>query len=115
MIWPESKFVGITYQEKTELNEKGEWHNEVVRRLELPEYKNKEATLNFSHTEGQFTFTITDQGSGFEPENYLEMDPARAYDSHGRGIYMARLMSFDNIEFLKNGSQVVATVFIDKE
>ena len=34
------------------------------------------------------------------------MDPSRAYDSHGRGIYMARLISFENILYQNNGTQV---------
>ena len=106
--------LGITYQDKTQLNEKGEWHDEVLRRLELPEYKDKVATLEFLNTGDKFTFTITDQGSGFEPGNYLEMDPARAYDSHGRGIYMAKLMSFDHIEYRQNGTCVVASVHVEK-
>lgn len=43
--------------------------------------------------------TITDQGEGFAWERYLEMDPSRAFDTHGRGIAMARMISFDSVEY----------------
>lgn len=104
--------LNISYQEKTELNETSSWHDEIIRRLALPEYKNKYATLEFVQENDKVTITITDQGKGFKHENYLTMDPERAYDSHGRGIYMAKLMSFDQIQYANNGTQVIATAAI---
>ena len=105
--------LNIGYEEKSALNEQGGWHDEILRRLESSEYKDKYATLDFLQSESNISFTITDQGKGFKHENFLEMDPARACDSHGRGIYMAKLMSFDRIEYQKNGTCVVASLSID--
>ena len=43
-----------------------------------------------------------------------ELDPACALDTHGRGIAMARMMSFDELEFLGNGDTVRAGVLLDR-
>ena len=78
--------LGISYEEKTRLNALGEWESEVERRLKL------------------------DQGAGFEWENYLDLSPDRAFDSHGRGIAMARSISFGQIEYRGKGNEVSVTV-----
>ena len=38
------------------------------------------------------------------------MSPERAFDTHGRGIAMARMLSFDEIEYQSSGNQVVARI-----
>jgi hypothetical protein len=53
---------------------------------------------------------IRDQGQGFDWTPYLDFDPERAFDPHGRGIAMARLSSFDDLEYLGDGNEVLATV-----
>jgi len=51
-----------------------------------------------------------DQGAGFDWQSYLEMSPDRAFDSHGRGIAMSRMLSFVALEYTGNGNTVCATV-----
>ena len=41
---------------------------------------------------------ITDEGQ-VRLAAVPDMDPARAFDTHGRGIAMSRMISFDAIEF----------------
>lgn len=107
--------LGITYEEKSHLNKEGRWHEEVLQRLIMPEYKDRFATLHYQHENNKFIFTITDQGQGFDPEQYFEMDQNRIYDTHGRGIYMAKLISFDGIEYQNNGTRVIATVSVKSD
>lgn len=38
------------------------------------------------------------------------MSPERAFDNHGRGIAMARLLSFDQLDYNAVGNEVVAVV-----
>ena len=102
--------LGITYEEKTTLNESGQWEEEVRRRLALPENAGKYVELVMERSGGELRFTIRDQGPGFEYEKYLEVSPHRAFDNHGRGIAIARAMCFDRVEYRGNGSEVVATV-----
>ena len=63
-----------------------------------------------SEKKNRIRFVILDQGAGFEWENYLDLCPDRAFDSHGRGIAMALSISFDQIEFRGNGNEVSVTV-----
>jgi len=59
---------------------------------------------------GELTFVIRDQGAGFDWQGYLEMSPERAFDTHGRGIAMSRMISFDNLEYRGRGNEVKAVI-----
>lgn len=102
--------LSIGYKEKTRLIEAGQLEDEIVRRLAAPEYAAKEAELVVERGGGQVSFLIRDQGSGFDWRGYLEMSPERAFDTHGRGIAMSRLLSFDRIEYRGSGNEVLALV-----
>jgi CheY-like chemotaxis protein/anti-sigma regulatory factor (Ser/Thr protein kinase) len=102
--------LGITYEEKSRLSKSGEWENEIIHRLALPRYKHKYATIKFNRSDNEITFLIIDQGSGFDWQQYMEISPQRAFDSHGRGIAMANSISFNKIEYLGNGNKVCVTV-----
>jgi len=102
--------LGITYDDKSELLANGAWMDEVARRLELPENRAKRVDVEFSRGDDELRFTIRDRGNGFEWTRYLEIDPRRAFDRHGRGIIMARHVSFSSIEYRGAGNEVVATV-----
>ena len=102
--------LGITYEEKGELKENGTWQEEVERRLQLPEYSGREVSIDIVQDNSEIKFTITDQGDGFDFSSYLEMDPDRAFDNHGRGIAMSRMLSFDSLEYQGSGNSVIASV-----
>jgi DNA-binding response OmpR family regulator len=102
--------LGITYDEKSALLEEGSWAAEVSRRLTLPENRTKRVDVRFDRGHDELRFTICDRGSGFEWTRYLDIDPRRAFDRHGRGILMARHVSFSAIEYRGCGNEVVATV-----
>lgn len=102
--------LGITYEEKSALNGARSWELEVRRRAALPENAEKRVELSIERRDGELRFTIRDQGPGFDYQNYLDIHPQRAFHNHGRGIAMARAMSFDRVEYRGNGNEVVATV-----
>lgn len=102
--------LGITYDEKSELLAGGAWDAEVARRLGLPENRHKRVDVRFTREDEEIRFTITDRGNGFEWRRYLEIDPRRAFDRHGRGILMARHVSFASLEYRGSGNEVVAIV-----
>ena len=102
--------LGITYDEKSALLVDGGWAQEVARRLTLPENVNKRVDVRFARGDDELRFTICDRGNGFEWARYMDIDPRRAFDRHGRGILMARHVSFSSIEYRGTGSEVVATV-----
>ncbi len=102
--------LGIGYDEKTKLNANNEWEREVSRRLDLPLNKDKYVSIEFSRDMNEIKFLIADQGTGFDWEQYMEISPKRIFDSHGRGIAIANLISFDQLEYLDTGNKVSVTV-----
>jgi CheY-like chemotaxis protein/anti-sigma regulatory factor (Ser/Thr protein kinase) len=102
--------LGISYEEKGRLREEERWSEEVAARLADPAYAGREVTVVYRRDDDEIRVRIQDQGDGFEFQRYLEMDPARAFDSHGRGIAMARMLSFDTIDYLGRGNEVEVSI-----
>lgn len=102
--------LGISYEEKARLKREDAWEAEVARRLALPELRERRVFVAMRRDASGINFTICDQGEGFDWHRYLAFDPARAFDPNGRGIAMARAMSFDSLDFLGNGNTVRAHV-----
>ena len=106
--------LAITYAEKGELLRNGSWQHEVDARLNRPEYAGRQVEVHFERQAEQIRVRITDQGDGFDWAAYLDFSPQRACDVHGRGIAMARTLSFDRIEYQGKGNTVVAEVNIGR-
>lgn len=102
--------LNIGYKRKSLLLEMGKWLEEIEERLRLPEYVKRKARIVFQETEDEIRFSIRDEGAGFDVEKYLEIDPDRAVNTHGRGIVVARAVSFDRLEFVPPNNVVVATI-----
>jgi len=102
--------LGIDYAEKTRLKLEDAWELEVQRRLSVPEYAGRRATVLFERGAEELVFTVSDEGGGFDWRRYLEFEPERAFDPNGRGIAMARNFSFDRLEYRGPGNVVVASV-----
>lgn len=102
--------LGICYAEKGDLMLAGTWLDEIQRRLQLPEYRDRYAEVRFQRQADTLDFTIQDQGEGFNWRDYLDFSAERAFDLHGRGIAMARSLSFDHLEYFGNGNTVFASV-----
>ncbi len=102
--------LGITYEEKSRLNSDGSWQQEVNRRLALEENRRKRVRVEFERVDGEISVRILDEGTGFDWTRYLEIDPRRAFDTHGRGIAMANKFSFSRMEYCGCGNEVIAVV-----
>lgn len=102
--------LGISYDEKSEFNMKQIYTQEVKRRQELPENKNKFVTVTFKRSESYILLAIKDQGDGFNWEQYMEIDVKRATDNHGRGIAMSNSVYFDEVKYLGKGNEVFCIV-----
>lgn len=102
--------LGVSYQEKSLLKWDGDWEAEIRRRLALPQFRDRFATIRLARELESIVFTITDQGNGFDWNTFLSFDPERAFDPNGRGIAMARMMSFSSLEYQGCGNVVVARV-----
>ena len=104
--------LGITYQDKTELLEGNRWRNEVHRRQNLPENRDKWVRVGVQRLPAKIRFEVSDQGPGFDWLNYIQPSPSRVFDNHGRGIFMAKLDSFDTLNYEGTGNRVVAEVHL---
>lgn len=102
--------LGISYAEKTRLKLLDRWKEEIDRRASLPEYRDKHVRLNFLRDTQSITLKIYDQGNGFPWESFLELSPERACDPNGRGIALAKMMSFSKITYEGAGNIAVAQI-----
>lgn len=103
--------LGISYQEKTQLLMAGAWLDEVRHRLASPTGCQRSVTVKFERLPDESVrIEIKDEGEGFDWRQYIDFNAERALDNHGRGIALAKALSFDSLQYLGNGNTVVATV-----
>jgi DNA-binding response OmpR family regulator len=100
----------ISYAEKARLKQQDAWQQEVERRAALPQYRDRRVHVHLTRSAGELVIRIVDQGAGFDWRPYLEFSPERAFDPNGRGIALARAVSFARLEYEKPGNVVTATV-----
>lgn len=102
--------LGLGFVRKGELMSCGAWRNEVERLLDTPAYLERFAYLRVELRPREVRFLIRDQGNGFDPEPYLNLNPARSVEPHGRGIAIARMLAFPDLVFLEGGRCVEGVV-----
>lgn len=102
--------LAISYEEKSRLRKTDDWDGEVQRRLQDPRYADRFVEVYYRREEHRVQVTITDQGDGFDWRHYLDFEPGRVFDTHGRGIAMSRMVSFDSLEYRGNGNQVIVSI-----
>ncbi len=102
--------LGITADEKQDLLIKGQWRTEVYRRLELPEYKDREVTVGFRRYEDRIVFRIEDEGEGFDYEALQNGTVAGEDSFRGRGIKLATDLSFSRVVYEGQGNIVEAII-----
>lgn len=107
--------LGIGYREKGDLLSENRWMEEIERRLNAPEYLSRHAALRFDRSATEIVIRVTDEGEGFAWRDFLEFHPERAFDANGRGIALARSLSFDRLVYEADGRTAVATILLGKE
>lgn len=105
--------LGIGFEEKTHLQENGTWEKEVHKRLNLAENLHKVVEVVFERLRDCIRITISDQGSGFEWRAYEYIQADRLLESHGRGIAMAKALSFSRLEYRGRGNEVVCIIKVE--
>ncbi|MGE5476654.1 MAG: SpoIIE family protein phosphatase [Bacteroidales bacterium] len=98
--------LGITFEEKAKLLRDKRWKAEVEALLDAPQNRDKRVTVQFRRLPGEVRITVRDEGKGFDWRRYMELDANRAFAVHGRGIAMARKLSFDALEYRDPGNEV---------
>jgi CheY-like chemotaxis protein len=100
--------LGIDYAQKGALIASGTWESEIASRLQQPMYRDRYAAAIFDRSEKEIVVRIKDEGQGFDWEKYLTIDASRATHAHGRGIATSAAMSFDSIQYVGKGNEVIA-------
>lgn len=98
----------IGYTSKTDLLNKGKWRTEIERRENLEDYSGRYVRVYLECDDQEIRVRIEDDGPGFDWKQYLDIDPARALDAHGRGIAQANKISFDEVSYNEKGNVVTA-------
>lgn len=102
--------LGISYTEKSQLLSEDCWEAEINTRLNNAQYANRQVQVILDKSDTACVVTITDQGDGFNWEQYIEFSPDRAFDLHGRGVAMSKAISFDELRYEGKGNRVTTTV-----
>ncbi len=100
----------LTYADKTRLMQERRMLVEVAERLERPEFRDRVVAVTFERGDTGLTLTVEDEGPGFDWRPFLVLSSERAFHTHGRGIAMAKAMSFDELTYEGRGNRVVARV-----
>ena len=100
----------IGYEEKSRLRKQDMWESEIAKRLELPENTDIYASIDVSSNSDCVTYTIMDQGNGFEWDEFMEFNTTRVMHNHGRGIAMANELYFSSLRYEGDGNIVIVTV-----
>lgn len=98
--------LGITFEEKNQYVLEARLKAEIAARLNKPQGRERKASLCVRRTEAGVVAVIRDMGDGFNHENFLHLDPLKVTKLNGRGIAIARLMSFDAMEYNASGNEV---------
>lgn len=106
---------GISYTDKSRLLAESSWQQEVDQRLVDPQNAGKHVHVELARSAHEVEVRIRDEGPGFDWQQYLELSPARAFDSHGRGIALARMLCFDRLEYRGCGNEVVVGCSLARE
>lgn len=104
--------LGISYQEKSELHDNDKLMEEIFRRLDTPEYKDKFVKVTFERNMERIEIRISDQGKGFDWKRYLSIEAMtkNAFKTHGRGIFMAKKLSFDDLTYIDEGRTAIIRI-----
>lgn len=102
--------LGLDCEAKASLMKERTWKQELGRRLETAPWSSRFVLARFRKLEDRIELDIEDQGEGFDWLPFLELRLERALEPNGRGIAMAKHMSFDEVLFQGRGNIVRAVV-----
>ncbi|HJV23824.1 MAG TPA: response regulator [Holophagaceae bacterium] len=102
--------LGLTYEDKGRLLKDRRLDQEIRARLDQAPYRDRWVKVTYRRDAEGHTYTVQDEGEGFDWARYMDLDPERAFHAHGRGIAMARYICFAEISYQGRGNVVVARI-----
>lgn len=105
--------LNISFEEKTNwMMEHGDIVSLINKKRQLPENQNKKITVNYSLTAHHCSFTICDDGNGFDWRKYTEKQREETPEEmmlHGRGIQLSKEM-MGTLTYNEKGNQVTLKI-----
>jgi anti-sigma regulatory factor (Ser/Thr protein kinase)/PAS domain-containing protein len=98
----------ISYDEKSEAIMNDTYFELIANRRDDPRFRERRVFIEYSIDSGSVTYTIADEGNGFDHSDVIRNDSSRAnreMHAHGRGISMAKNI-FDSVTYNIKGNQV---------
>lgn len=102
--------LGIGYEDKKAALLRGDYASLVAERQRTQGTERRFATVRIERTDDAVVYTVSDPGEGFDSAAFLDAMPHRLTEPNGRGIQIARELSFDSVEYLGCGNCVRASV-----
>lgn len=99
----------IDFALKSTLLMQGRLHAEIERRLRLPQYRARVVRVVFQRNRRSIRLRIVDEGKGFDFESTLK-NPRPSLAPNGRGLMLARTMTFSKLRFMGAGNIVDASI-----
>ena len=97
---------GISYDEKTEWLGKGGTILDLInQKLRMPEYAERKIHIEYGIGKEKSTFTIKDDGEGFDWRARLNDDTPAIEETHGRGIALSKSLVSD-LRYNEKGNEV---------
>ena len=97
---------GITYEEKTEWLSKGGIILDLIdQKLRQPEYADRKIHIEYEIGREKSSFTIKDDGEGFDWRSRISGDGPAADETHGRGIALSQSLVSD-LRYNDKGNEV---------
>lgn len=81
-------------------------------RAKDPRYQDRRVRVSLKRASDRVVFTISDDGPGFDWQAFQQAPPERLLGPNGRGIQLARDLSFDSLSFVGRGNEVRAEVML---
>jgi CheY-like chemotaxis protein/anti-sigma regulatory factor (Ser/Thr protein kinase) len=98
----------LSYADKSRLQASEEWEQELDKRLADPALGKRMVSVDYLRQPDRISFNIIDQGKGFDWVHFMDTESLSYLDSHGRGILIARKLSFDQVNYEGSGNTVQA-------
>lgn len=98
--------LGISYDEKRQLLKERKLEQEINRRLELPHFMARVASVKFTRTLTEIHLSIIDEGEGFDWKGFMDNHNRQKNGFNGRGIGLAKYVSFDEMDYSGVGNEV---------
>jgi CheY-like chemotaxis protein len=102
--------LGIGGATKETLIRQNRWEEEIRRRQSLPVCAGMTVAVEFDATQDHVSVAIKDNGPGFDWARQMSKTVNLQNCISGRGIYIARTVSFDKVSY-RNGGNIVEVTF----